>query len=96
MITYILHQKPVSGHNHCKGIVMEIEPLSPTSGRVVGTKCCGCRLGEWLEKVGSGTIVSLPPGQNWKRASGFSMGEDATIVKPLEMEVAPPETEESE
>lgn len=91
MITYILHQMPVSGHNHCEGIVVEIEPVSPISGRVVKMKCCHCcQEDERLEK---GTIVNLPPGQNWKRASGFSMGEDATVLKPRDLLIALLETE---
>ena len=92
MITYILHQKPVSGHNHCEGIVVEIEPVSPTSGRVVRMRCCYCCRDEQLEK---GTVLTLPPGQNWKRAAAFSMGEDATVLKPRDLEISKPEGEEA-
>lgn len=88
MITYTLHQRPVSGHNHCEGITVELAPLSPTSGEVVAMRCCYCCRDEQLEK---GAVLSLPPGQNWKRAAGFSMGEDATMIKPRDLVPVPPE-----
>jgi hypothetical protein len=91
MITYILHQLPVSGHNHCEGIVVEIEPLSSSSGKVVRMTCCWCCRDEQLEK---GTIINLPLGQNWKRASNFSMGEDATVIKPRDLKIPQPEDPE--
>lgn len=81
MVTYRLHQRPVSGHNWCYGIEVEIEPLSPSTGRVVFMKCCACCLGEML---GTGTVVKLPHG-NWKQAEILSYGEDCTVVKPRDL-----------
>lgn len=83
MITYYLYQRPVSGHNYCEGIMMEIAPLSPTTGCIVTMRCCPCCRDEAMEP---GTVVSLPRG-NWKQAEILSYGEDATAVKPRELKV---------
>lgn len=81
MVIYRLHQRPVSGHNWCEGIEVEIEPLSPHTGRILVVRCCSCCRDEMLEP---GLVVMLPSG-NWKQAEIIGYGEDATAVKPLEL-----------